>query len=185
MPGVTLTRMKEGYSKIRNRALAHAFSYMNLIEAWGSGIPKLIQAMHSYGLKEPEFLDLEIGFRVNLYRSNETPDTTQDTTQATQGTTQATQGTTQATQATQATQGTTQADISSDPLLTDADKSILRIILQNPALTQKEMALELGWTVNRVKYYLSKLKKREILRHIGSSQKGHWDILLDPLVWDR
>ena len=47
------------------------------------------------------------------------------------------------------------------------------------------MALELGWTVNRVKYYLSKLKKREILRHIGSSQKGHWDILLDPLVWDR
>ena len=165
MPGVTLTRMKEGYSKIRNRALAHAFSYMNLIEAWGSGIPKLIQAMHSYGLKEPEFLDLEIGFRVNLYRSNETPDTTQDTTQA--------------------TQGTTQADISSGPLLTDADKSILRIILQNPALTQKEMALELGWTVNRVKYYLSKLKKREILRHIGSSQKGHWDILLDPLVWDR
>ena len=121
--------------------------------------------MHSYGLKEPEFLDLEIGFRVNLYRSNETPDTTQDTTQA--------------------TQGTTQADISSGPLLTDADKSILRIILQNPALTQKEMALELGWTVNRVKYYLSKLKKREILRHIGSSQKGHWDILLDPLVWDR
>ena len=165
MPGVTLTRMKEGYSKIRNRALAHAFSYMNLI-------PKLIQAMHSYGLKEPEFLDLEIGFRVNLYRSNETPDTTQDTTQATQGTTQA-------------TQGTTQADISSGPLLTDADKAILRIILQNPALTQKEMALELGWTVNRVKYYLSKLKKREILRHIGSSQKGHWDILLDPLVWDR
>ena len=139
------------------RFLAHAFSYMNLIEAWGSGIPKLIRAMHSYGLKEPEFLDLEIGFRVNLYRSNETPDTTQGTTQA--------------------TQGTTQADRSSGPLLTDADKSILRIILQNPALTQKEMALELGWTVNRVKYYLSKLKKREILRHIGSSQKGHWDIL--------
>ena len=35
MPGVTLDKMKEGYSKIRNRALAHAFSYMNLIEAWG------------------------------------------------------------------------------------------------------------------------------------------------------
>lgn len=34
MPGVTLDKMKEGYSKIRNRALAHAFLYMNLIEAW-------------------------------------------------------------------------------------------------------------------------------------------------------
>ena len=30
MPGVTIDKMKEGYSKIRNRALAHAFSYMNL-----------------------------------------------------------------------------------------------------------------------------------------------------------
>ena len=30
--GQTLECMKEGYSKIRNEALAHAFSYMNLIE---------------------------------------------------------------------------------------------------------------------------------------------------------
>lgn len=41
MPGVTIERMKEGYSQIRNRALAHAFSYMNLIEGWGTGIPRL------------------------------------------------------------------------------------------------------------------------------------------------
>ena len=44
MPGVTLDKMKEGYSKIRNRALGHAFSYMNLIEEWGSGISKLMEA---------------------------------------------------------------------------------------------------------------------------------------------
>ena len=30
--GQTMERMKEGYSKIRNEALAHAFAYMNLIE---------------------------------------------------------------------------------------------------------------------------------------------------------
>ena len=71
MPGVTLDKMKEGYSKIRNRALAHAFSYMNLIEAWGSGIPKLMEAMQEYGLREPEFRDMEIGFRINLYRNME------------------------------------------------------------------------------------------------------------------
>lgn len=33
--GQTLERMKEGYSKIRNEALAYAFAYMNLIERWG------------------------------------------------------------------------------------------------------------------------------------------------------
>lgn len=53
------------------RALAHAFSYMNLIEACGSGIPKLMEAMQEYGLRDPEFCDLEIGFRINLYRKEE------------------------------------------------------------------------------------------------------------------
>ena len=44
---------------------------MNLIEAWGSGIPKLLESMQEYGLREPEFCDLEIGFRINLYRKVE------------------------------------------------------------------------------------------------------------------
>ena len=41
---------------------------MNLVEAWGSGIPKLMQAMQEYGLREPEFIDMEVAFRINLYR---------------------------------------------------------------------------------------------------------------------
>ena len=32
---------------------------MNLIETWGSGIPKLMEAMREYGLREPEFYDME------------------------------------------------------------------------------------------------------------------------------
>ncbi|WP_242972391.1 ATP-binding protein [Lachnoclostridium sp. An169] len=86
MPGVTLERMKEGYSKIRNRALAHAFSYMNLIEAWGSGIPKLMKAMEDYGLREPEFVEMGIAFRVNLYRSQGDTKTNQATNQGSQKT---------------------------------------------------------------------------------------------------
>lgn len=68
LPGVTIDLMKEGFSKIRNRSLANAFAYMNLVEAWGSGIPKLMQAMKEYGLREPEFIDMEVAFRINLYR---------------------------------------------------------------------------------------------------------------------
>ena len=41
---------------------------MNLVEAWGSGIPKLMQAMKEYGLRKPEFIDMEVVFRINLYR---------------------------------------------------------------------------------------------------------------------
>ena len=68
LPGVTIDLMKEGFSKIRNRSLANAFAYMNLVEAWGSGIPKLMQAMQEYGLREPEFIDMEVALRINLYR---------------------------------------------------------------------------------------------------------------------
>ncbi len=78
LPGVTIERMKEGYSQIRNRALAHAFSYMNLIEGWGTGIPRLFREMKEYGLAEPEFIDMEIALRINLYR---TAGITQDSVQ--------------------------------------------------------------------------------------------------------
>ena len=65
--GQTLERMKEGYSKIRNEALAHAFSYMNLIEHWGSGIPRIIGKVKAAGLREPEFIGGEVDLRINIY----------------------------------------------------------------------------------------------------------------------
>ena len=70
LPDVTIAKMKEGYSKIRNHAIANAFAYMNIIEGWGSGIPKIIEEVIGYGLREPEFIDLETALRVNIYRSN-------------------------------------------------------------------------------------------------------------------
>ena len=70
--GQTLERMKEGYSKIRNEALAHAFSYMNLIEHWGSGIPRIIEKVNAAGLREPEFIGGEVDLRINIYRGQVT-----------------------------------------------------------------------------------------------------------------
>ena len=66
--GQTLGRMKEGYSKIRNEALASAFAYMGLIEHWGSGIPRIIEEVREAGLHEPEFLGGDTDLRINIYR---------------------------------------------------------------------------------------------------------------------
>ena len=66
--GQTIERMKEGYSKIRNEALAYAFSYMNLIEHWGSGIPRIIGKVKAAGLREPEFIGGDVDLRINIYR---------------------------------------------------------------------------------------------------------------------
>ncbi len=70
--GQTMERMKEGYSKIRNESLAHAFAYMNLIEHWGSGIPRIIDKVKAAGLREPEFIGGEVDLRINIYRGQAT-----------------------------------------------------------------------------------------------------------------
>ena len=69
MPGVTIEKMKEGFSKVRNHGIANAFVYMNLIEQWGSGIPKILAQTKEYGLPEVEFIDMGIALRVNMYRA--------------------------------------------------------------------------------------------------------------------
>lgn len=66
--GVSIKKMKEGYSKPRNRAIASAFAYMKIIEKWGSGIPRILRECNEYGLPEPEFIDFDGDFRVNMYR---------------------------------------------------------------------------------------------------------------------
>ena len=66
--GQSIERMKEGYSKIRNEALAYAFAYMNLIEHWGSGIPRIIGKVKAAGLREPEFIGGDVDLRINIYR---------------------------------------------------------------------------------------------------------------------
>lgn len=171
---LTIEKMKTGLSKVRNKAIAEAFAYMNLIEAWGSGIPKMYDEAKAYGLPEPELIDLDSDFRVNFYRrtmefdQHGVVDPTQNTTQTTESTTQATQGTTQA----------TQDDTKTTPTdLSEEDKAVLDLIRKNPSMTQKVMAMELDWKVDRVKYYLNKLKKNNVIQRVGSSQKGYWNIL--------
>ena len=72
--GQTIERMKEGYSKIRNEALAHAFAYMNLIEHWGSGIPRIIDKVKaadcgSRSLLVAKFICVSIFIEVRLIQT--------------------------------------------------------------------------------------------------------------------
>ena len=49
-------------------SLNTAFTYMNLIEHWGSGIPRIIDKVKAAGLQEPEFIGGEVDLRINIYR---------------------------------------------------------------------------------------------------------------------
>ena len=69
--GLDIQSAKSGKSKCRNTAIAEAFRYMGLIEAWGTGIPRMIKECREYGLREPVFEELGDGIRVTIFRENE------------------------------------------------------------------------------------------------------------------
>ena len=63
-----LKDIKEGISIPRNRALVYAFTYMNIMEHWGSGIPRIIRRCKELGMEEPELMEIAGNFRINLFR---------------------------------------------------------------------------------------------------------------------
>ena len=67
---VSIKKMMEGYSKPRNPAIANAFAYMKIIEKWGTGIPRIFCECRDYGLPDPELIDFDGDFRVNMYRKS-------------------------------------------------------------------------------------------------------------------
>jgi len=147
--GVSIKKMKEGYSKPRNRAIASAFAYMKIIEKWGSGIPRILRECSEYGLPEPEFIDFDGDFRVNMYRQlpekdwSHTDDTKRDT----------------------------------NDTISENDTKILNLIKENPSITQAELKEKLQVSIVTVKRLMADLQKRGLIERQGSSRKGKWIII--------
>ncbi|MDD4191882.1 MAG: ATP-binding protein [Mangrovibacterium sp.] len=67
LPGnITIEDIFNGRSEARNRVIAHIFKELGLIEQWGSGINRIINACEEQGLQAPkieeknDFFDVEI-----------------------------------------------------------------------------------------------------------------------------
>lgn len=54
---------------------------------------------------------------------------------------------------------------------------ILKVIQEEPTLSQKKIADVIGEKYSTVKYYMESMKKSGIIKREGSSQKGKWIIL--------
>ena len=156
---ITIEKMKTGLSKIRNKGIAAAFSYMNVVEAWGSGIPKIFREAKEYGLREPELIDMGSDFRVNLYRKeamvdqngiihpklNDTNDTNHDTNHDTND--------------------------------TDHMILVLQLIRENPHITQKELKSKVKVSIATIKRLMADLQKDGRITRIGSNRSGKWQVM--------
>ena len=57
-----------GKSSCRNEAIAEAFHYMHIVEAWGTGLPRILNRCKEYGLPDPLFEEFGDGLKVTLFR---------------------------------------------------------------------------------------------------------------------
>ena len=136
-------------SRPYNPLIANTFFRAGFIEAWGRGIEKIKDSCKEAGNPMPEYTIKREDIMV-MFKS------------LVSGT----------------DQGTNQA---ADQANQDSDNSvgtrILKVIQENPTLSQKKIADVIGEKHSTVKYYMESMKKSGIIKREGSSQKGKWIIL--------
>ena len=160
---LTINDLKRGRSKLRNRGIAHVFRYMDIIETWGSGIPKLYKDAKIYGLNEPELIEIGDAFRVNLFRKEFStdkngvvnPKNVENTLRDEKNKT---------------THNSTVGKMSSG----DRRKRILEIISIQSEISAVELANKLNVTDRTVERDLEKLKLENKIHREGSKINGKW-----------
>ena len=134
---------------------------MNMIEAWGTGIPKMFEETKAYGLQEPELQDMGSDFRINLYRKELTTDFygvidplgtngTKDGTNGTNGT------------------GAVKK--------WEYEEKLIALIQENDKITQKQMSKKTGLSIRTIKRMTVELQKSGKILRVGNSRSGKWEV---------
>lgn len=146
---------------MRNRAIANAFSYMRIIEEWGSGIPRMFDEFSKYGLKEPELIDMDGDFRVNFYRNNE------NVTNAKNVTNNVTNNVT--------IENELKKHFSGKKL--SRMYNIVRFIEEDSKITIETLATKTNVTVRTIKRDMEILREYKIIERQGSNTSGSWSLI--------
>ena len=56
-------------------------------------------------------------------------------------------------------------------------QKILELIKENPHITRRELAGQIGITEDGIKYHLGKMKEKGILKRIGPDKGGYWEVV--------
>lgn len=138
-------------SRPYNPLIANTFFRAGFIEAWGRGIEKIKESCAEAGNPMPEYTvkreDIMVVFRSLVGKI------TQDTTQA-------------------ITQDTTQTDIHN--IENSIPMRIVKVIRDNPTLSQSQIAKMLGEKHDTIKYHMRKMRLSGVIAREGTSQKGKW-----------
>ena len=161
--GLTYEEVMNGHSKIRNKAIANIFRQMGLVEAWGSGIKRILNAAKEYGLLEPKFQEFDNMFRVELFRDslpmtleNKNIGETSEKHRRSIG---------------EASEKQETVDFNSTQL------EILKLLMENNRLSAVKLAEKIGVASRNIENNIKKLKELDILVRHGSPKNGYWEVI--------
>ena len=160
--GLTYEEVMNGHSKIRNKAIANIFSQMGLVEAWGSGVKRILNAAKEYDLPEPKFQEFDNMFRVELFRNNSMTESEKEAGESSEKVRR------------RVGEG---SDIIRGYELSDTQKKIVNLLLYDRQLSAAKIAEQLGMGSRSIEKNIKKLKELGILIRHGSPKNGYWEVI--------
>lgn len=166
--GLTFEEMRRGnVSHRRNPLIADLFRRIEMVEAWGRGMPLILQ-----NAPDVEFREIVRLFVASFERPSATLETTQEIGVTGLETTPQTDATTPETPVTTLEVGPETPRKHQE----NTKERLLQLLREQPHLSTPAMALVLGIGIDGTKYHLTRLKQAGQVRHVGPTKGGHWQV---------
>ena len=161
--GLTYEEVMNGHSKIRNKGIANIFSQMGLVEAWGSGIKRILNGAEEYGLPKPRFREFDNMFRVELFR-NSFPVTNENESIG---------------EASEKHRRSIRdaSGIERRTELNDTQQKIMNLLSEDDQLSAVKLAEKIGVASRNIENNIKKLKEYGFLIRHGSPKNGYWEVI--------
>ncbi len=136
---------------------------MNLIEGWGTGLPRLFESCAEMGLPKPKFEEFGDGIKVTIYRAigelrTDTKETNQSNHEANR-------------KGNEFNYEANQFDVTANEI----KARLIRMIHDNPRISQRALAKELDIARSTVQRYMAQLEADGKLQRKGGT-RGIWII---------
>lgn len=143
-------------SKPRNRNIANTMFKAGFIDTWGRGFIKIREGFEGAGMPMPKVENFCGGVQVTIERTKFV----------------------QMTNVGGATKDVTSDVTSLSPVqLTDRQKEISKMMLNNPRISVKEMSLVLSLAERTIKRDVAAMQKMGLLVREGNTSAGHWVVI--------
>ena len=143
--------------------IANIFSQMGLVEAWGSGIKRILNAAEAYGLSKPRFQEFDNMFRVELFRNSFPMTNEKENIGETSEKHRRSIG------------ETSEVEWRTD--LNDTQQKIIKLLSEDHQLSAVKLAEKIGVASRNIENNIKKLKEYGILIRHGSPKNGYWEIV--------